>query len=83
MHFEFTNQAAQKVCVAGTFNNWTPEDCEMTRLKNGKWVKDVTLPPGIYEYRLVVDGSWMPDPSADHAVTNPFGERNSLVTVTA
>ena len=83
VHFEFSSTLARKVCVAGTFNDWKPETTEMIRVENGRWVKDLVLPAGTYEYRLVVDGVWMPDPNADHAVMNPFGERNSLLTVTA
>ena len=80
VHFELTNPSAMKVAVAGTFNNWQPEKGEMKRSHN-KWIKDVTLEPGTYEYRLVVDGRWMADPQAEHSVVNPFGERNSLLTV--
>jgi hypothetical protein len=53
----------------------------MTRLGNGKWVKELLLVPGIYEYRFVVDGDWVPDPQADHSITNPYGEKNSLLSV--
>ena len=41
----------------------------------------MALVPGIYEYCLVVDGQWMPDPSATETVPNPFGGRNSVLTV--
>lgn len=81
VHFELTNPSATRVCVAGTFNNWKPESGEMNRLDDGKWVKDLLIAPGTYEYRLIVDNQWMPDPRADHSVVNPFGERNSLLTV--
>ena len=81
VHFEFIDPAARKVCVAGSFNNWKPESGRMIRAGNGKWAMDIKLKPGTYEYRLVVDGNWRPDPSADHAIMNPFGERNSLLTV--
>lgn len=81
VHFELTYPSATKVCVAGTFNNWKPEEGEMMRLSGEKWAKDLTLKPGTYEYRLVVDGQWVPDPHADHSVLNPFGEKNSLLTV--
>lgn len=80
VHFELANPSASRVCVAGTFNNWKPDEGEM-KCTRGKWIKDLSLKPGTYEYRLVVDGRWMPDPGADHSVVNPFGERNSLVTV--
>jgi len=39
------------------------------------------LAPGTYEYCLVVDGQWMPDPLASETVPNPFGGRNSLLKV--
>ena len=39
------------------------------------------MPPGTYEYCLVVDGQWMPDPLARETVPNPFGGRNSVLKV--
>ncbi len=83
VHFELVDPQAQKVCVAGTFNDWNPDTGEMKREQNGHWVKNLPLTPGTYEYRFVVDGAWKTDPNADHDVMNPYGERNSLLTVTA
>ena len=79
VHVEVTHPSARKVCIAGTFNNWNTT--EMARLDGGKWAIDLTLPPGAHEYRLVVDGQWMPDPNASRTVPNPFGEPNSLLIV--
>ncbi len=81
VHFKLTHPSARHVCIAGTFNNWKAEAGEMAQQRDGTWVKDLTLKPGTYEYRLVVDGKWMPDPQADHTVLNRFGERNSLLSV--
>ena len=81
VHFEITNRAAHKVCLAGNFNDWRPERTEMVPLGGGRFEKDLVLAPGTYEYRIVVDGKWMADPNADHSVINPFGERNSVLTV--
>jgi Glycogen recognition site of AMP-activated protein kinase len=39
------------------------------------------LEPGTYEYCFVVDGKWIPDPLAKEMVPNPFGSRNSVITV--
>jgi len=83
VRFEFVHTAARSVRLVGTFNQWKVENGEMTRLAGGKWVKDLTLAPGTYEYRYVVDGNWTRDPNADHWVTNAFGERNSLLSVSA
>ena len=81
VHFEFDDQSAHNVCLAGTFNHWKADKGKMTRLGNGKWAKDLNLAPGTYEYRLLVDGHWKADPNAEHTILNTFGERNSLLTV--
>lgn len=83
VHFEFTHPTAVKVCVAGTFNDWRPEATPMVWLGNGCWRKKLVLPPGRYEYCLVVDGEWMPDLLAKETVPNPFGSRNAVIRVPA
>src|SRR5512134_3705114 len=81
VRFEFTHPAASTVCIAGTFNNWQPEAKPIHPLGGGRWLKETSLPPGTYEYCLVVDGKWMPDPLAKETVPNPFGGMNSLLHV--
>ena len=81
IHFELFSPGAREVCIAGTFNDWTPETGKMSRQGDGRWVRNLTLKPGTYEYRFVVDGKWEADPNADHAVLNPYGEKNSMLTV--
>jgi len=81
VRFEFTHPTARGVCIAGTFNDWHAEAKPMHPLGGGRWVKETVLPPGTYEYRLVVDGQWMADPLAKETVANPFGGRNSLLQV--
>jgi 1,4-alpha-glucan branching enzyme len=83
VRFEFTHPTASTVCIAGTFNDWQPEAKPMHPLGDGRWFKQSVLPPGTYEYRLVVDGRWMQDPLAKEAVPNPFGEWNSVLRVSA
>ena len=81
VRFEFTHPTATTVCVAGTFNDWHAEAKPMQSLGDGRWLKETVLPPGNYEYCLVVDGQWMPDPRARETVPNPFGGRNSILEV--
>jgi 1,4-alpha-glucan branching enzyme len=76
---EFVHQTATKVCIAGAFNDWRPEASPMFYLGDGRWGKELALPPGVYEYRLVVDGEWMPDPRAGETAPNPFGGVNSVL----
>jgi 1,4-alpha-glucan branching enzyme len=81
VHVEFAHQTATKVSIAGTFNDWRPTVTPMGLLRNGRWFKELALPPGVYEYRLVVDGEWMPDPKAGETAPNPFGGLNSVLKV--
>jgi 1,4-alpha-glucan branching enzyme len=82
VRFEFSHPTATTVCLAGTFNDWSPVTKPLHPLGGGRWIKDTVLPPGIYEYCLVVDNEWMPDPRATESVANPFGGVNSLLRVT-
>jgi hypothetical protein len=79
--FEFSSPTAAKVCIAGTFNDWHPNVTEMIALGDGKWRKELLLPPGEYEYRLVVDGTWIPDPGCANEKPNGLGEKNSVIRV--
>jgi 1,4-alpha-glucan branching enzyme len=81
VHFEFQHPTAQNVCVAGTFNHWQPESKSLHPSGNGLWIKETALAPGTYEYCFIVDGKWIPDPLAKESVANPFGGRNSVITV--
>jgi len=81
LRVEFSHPTAVAVAIAGSFNDWRPEATQMVTLGDGRWIKEVVLPPGTYEYCLVVDGHWMPDPLARETVPNPFGGLNSVVHV--
>ena len=81
VRFEFNHPTAATVCIAGTFNDWHPEAKPMHPVGRGQWLKETVLPPGHYEYCLVVDGHWMADPLASETVPNPFGGRNSVLKV--
>ncbi len=81
IHLQFTHPTATTISVAGTFNDWRPGATPMIAMGNGTWAKDLALPPGSYEYRLVADGEWLPDPAARKSVPNPFGGVNSVLEV--
>lgn len=81
VHLEFHHPTAKSVCVAGTFNEWRPGATEMVAVGQGRWLKDLVLPPGRYEYRLVVDNEWIADPLAPESAPNPFGGVNSVLHV--
>lgn len=81
VRFEFDDPNATLVAVAGTFNDWNPTTKPLHPVGSGHWVKETVLAPGSYEYCLVVDGQWRPDPAARDTVPNPFGGRNSVLNV--
>jgi 1,4-alpha-glucan branching enzyme len=78
---ELINPAAKQVFVAGSFNDWQPEQTPLVAAGNGRWTRDLKVAPGRYEYLFVVDGQWLPDPNARQSVENPFGGRNSVLMV--
>lgn len=72
---------AKSVCVAGSFNQWSPTSHCMRRIGSA-WVLDLNLPSGRYEYLLVLDGErWHPDPRAAISTDSGFGTRNSVLIV--
>ena len=81
MRVEFCHPTATAVAIAGSFNDWRPDSAPMVSLGNGHWFKELALSPGTYEYLIVADGKWMPDPTAKQTRLNPFGGVNSLVTI--
>jgi 1,4-alpha-glucan branching enzyme len=80
---ELVKPGAKHVCVAGSFNGWTPEKTPLVPAGNGRWVGDLAVKPGRHEYLFVVDGQWLPDPNAKESVQNPFGGKNSVLLVSA
>ncbi len=76
--------AGRSVAVAGDFNGWSPAAHEM-RANKGLGVFELLVPvqPGVYSYRLVIDGVWKPDPFNPATQPNPFGEANSVLRVSA
>ncbi len=76
--FEFVAPGAQKVSLAGNFNNWDPKTNLMKKDKKGIWKATVSLNPGRYEYRYFVDGNWENDASCAGCVPNEFGSQNCV-----
>ena len=73
---------AQRVSVAGTFNQWDPVAAPLSRSgTSGVWTATLTLPAGQHQYAFVVDGArWVPDPAAP-AIDDGFGRRNSVLAL--
>jgi 1,4-alpha-glucan branching enzyme len=80
---EFNKPDARHVFVAGSFNEWKPEQTPLVPQGNGRWAGDLSVKPGRHEYLFVVDGQWVPDPNAKETVQNPFGGQNSVLVVSS
>ena len=63
--------APAEVKLAGSFEGWQAS-VVMASDGDGFWLADLTLPPGRYTYKFVVDGTWLPDP--DNAAREADGE---------
>ncbi len=81
VEFVLKQPHARSVAVAGTFNNWNAARTPLRHNSDGLWMTTVWLPAGRYEYRFVVDGQWISDPSARESVQNTFGSTNSVLVV--
>ena len=68
--------AARRIAVAGTFSDWKP--IAMQRQIDGSYQAKLTLKPGTYEYRFVVDDQWISDPDHPQRVANGYGATNSV-----
>ncbi len=81
VEFVFPDPNAKEVYIAGDFNGWRIGEEAKLEKRNGVWVKSMTLPPGRYRYRFVVDGRWMDDPNNPMKEKNPYGELDSLLNI--
>jgi len=81
VQFEFHGPHADKVTLAGDFNGWDYNSLPMKKDKTGTWKISISLAPGRYEYRFLVDGTWQDDPNVEERVGNPFGDQNCVKVV--
>ena len=74
--FTYTGTGSN-VYVAGSFNSWSSSAAKMTK-SGSTFTYTCELKPGRYEYKFVVDGSWINDPG------NPLitgSDKNNFILV--
>ncbi len=77
--FAINAPTAKEVYLVGDFNHWKINDeSKLSRLSDGKWEKRLTLSPGKYRYKFVVDGEWLLDTKNPEKEPNPFGTFDSI-----
>ncbi|MCD4817533.1 MAG: alpha-glucosidase C-terminal domain-containing protein [Candidatus Cloacimonetes bacterium] len=79
--FEYIDNNATSVSLAGDFNNWDATVNPMKK-KNKIWTISLKLDDGKYAYKFVVNGEdWKIDPSNDEKIDDGLGGENSVIIV--
>jgi 1,4-alpha-glucan branching enzyme len=76
--FALTAPAARSVLLAGDFTHWKQNPIALEKRNGGIWTTTVSLPPGTYHYRFIVDGEWHDDPDCVLHARNPYGTEDSV-----
>jgi len=79
--FSYSAPEARAVMVAGDFTDWDKAPITLKKERSGIWKKSVSLAPGQYQYRLLVDGQWRDDPQCPNRQPNQFGGQNCVCIV--
>jgi len=76
--FSFRSPNASNVQLVGDFTQWQERPINLQKDSDGVWKATVILPPGVHQYRFMVDGQWCDDPACNHRSPNPFGGENMM-----
>jgi hypothetical protein len=74
----YTN--AKHVVLSGSFNGWRSDELFMTKTNDG-WELPYVIGAGNYEYKFIVDGTWITDPANPLIVNNEGGIKNSYLII--
>jgi len=74
-------EKANRVYLAGSFNNWSTTKTPMNKASSG-WAINIPLEPGKYTYKYIVDGRWITDPVNKKTERDWEGNRNSVLLCT-
>ncbi len=61
VEFRVYRPSAQFVSLVGDFNGWNPENDILRKDDSGFWRLQKRLPRGLYRYKYIIDGEWVPD----------------------
>jgi 1,4-alpha-glucan branching enzyme len=79
--FDVVAPGAMYVEVTGDFTGWVKYGIRLSHRGNGEWRTLLTLGPGAYQYRLLINGEWKDHAEATRRVTNAFGTQNCVLEV--
>jgi hypothetical protein len=69
------------VRVTGDFTGWSPTGVLLRREPSGDCRTTLLLDPGVYQYRLLVNGVWTDHAQAARRAANPYGGENCVLEV--
>jgi 5'-AMP-activated protein kinase regulatory beta subunit len=81
--FFYTAPEANSVQLVGDFTHWQGKPINLVKQADGVWKTSVSLAPGTYHYRFLVDGTWCDDPQCTLRIPNIFGSHNMVREVSA
>lgn len=80
--FELQAGQGRTICLAGSFNDWEPDNSRMNYNSVKKcYQSTLELAPGYYEYKFVINGEWVLDEANPNFAANDFGTLNSVVII--
>ncbi|HVM32953.1 MAG TPA: diguanylate cyclase [bacterium] len=81
IHYKPSREVS-KVALVGSFNNWDKEADYMQRQADGSYQFIISLNPGVYHYKFVLNGvEWIPDPANPIREEDSLGGENSVLRV--
>ena len=72
---------ARIISLVGDFNGWNPEHDIMKRGNDGIWKLEKRLSSGVFRYKFIVDGKWVPDITNPDSASDNSGDLCSLIKV--
>jgi 1,4-alpha-glucan branching enzyme len=81
VNFTMVAPEAQNIFLAGNFNGWDINSHPLKKGAKGIWKASMSLMPGVYEYRFLVNGEWQNDPNCTSFVPNSYGSENCVITL--
>ncbi len=69
------------VHIAGSFNDWNPEQHQLQPAEDGLYSLSILLPRGSHQYKFIIDGIWCVDPGCTDWAPNGMGSLNSVIEI--
>ena len=81
--FDWVFPNARQVFIVGSFNNWQPLATPLRNCGGNRWLLEIALEPGRYEYRFVVDGKFVDEPGLPGRAAESSGGHKSVLVISA